>query len=213
MRNHFLEYFSTDFKIFSNSNNLITTTKHDTTHYASSSTITSPNSPDHSLQFPIHQLQFIASISSHLTAIKYLQSQTLQHQQWIQHQLSHLRLLDSDQPILQVFSTILPLDLQQYTCAGDDNYSPEFGIIELHHMLFYTPSIGLSIIRTPETIDTIQIRYISGCTDYNKFSHSTITSFLTSNSKVCLITNTGINIYQIAEEYTKQVNNNKRPIK
>ena len=184
---------------------LSTTTTHDTTHYASSSSTTSPDSPDHSLQLPIHQLQLIASFSSHLTAINYLQSQILQHQQWIQHQLNHLRLLESDQPKLQVFSTILPLDLQQYTCVGDDTYSPEFGIIELHHMLFYTPSIGLSIIRTSENIDTIQIRYISGCADYNKFSHSTITSFLTNNPKVCLITTTGINIYQIPEEHAIQV--------
>jgi hypothetical protein len=72
-------------------------------------------------------------------------------------------------------------------------------------MLFYTPSIGLGVISTSDTSATIQIRHISGYTDYNTFSHSTITSFLTNNPKVCLVTTSGLNIYQISEEYATQV--------
>ncbi len=82
----------------------------------------------------MEQPRHIISFSTHRAAVNYLQSQSLLHHQWINQQLQQLQLLDKYQPNLHVSSTILQLVLQKHTYTNV-NYSPEFNLIELYHML------------------------------------------------------------------------------
>jgi hypothetical protein len=47
----------------------------------------------------------------------------------------------------------------------------------------------------------IKLRYITGCPNYKTFSTSTLTSFFSNNPTVCLLTPTGLHVYQLPEAY------------
>jgi hypothetical protein len=52
----------------------------------------------------------------------------------------------------------------------------------------------------------IQLRYLSGHTEYNTFPTSKLKSFLAKNPTICLLSNTGISIYHIFENHPTQPN-------
>ncbi len=156
----------------------------------------------------MEHLRHIIGFSSHVSAINQLQPQHLHHQQWIQHQLKQLRILETNLPNLQVFTTIIPLKLQQYITANDNDYSPEFGITDLHHMLYYAPFIGIC---PPTETNMIKLRYVSGHTEYNTFPTSTLRSFIANNPTICLLSNTRITI-SIRHTYYYQKMSDKRGV-
>jgi hypothetical protein len=148
------------------------------------------------------QLDLIISFSSHIAAINYLQSQLLHHRHWIQHQLHHLRQLETNQPKLQVFPIIIQLEQDYYLTVNDEHYNPEFHVADIHHMLFHIPYLG---IFTPIEDNHIQLQHLSANINTNIFSKSTLTSFITNSPTVCLIANSNISIFNIKDSYIQQL--------
>ena len=162
------------------------------------------------MNLPMEQLELIISFSSHIAAINYLQSQLLQHRHWIQHQLHYLRILETNQPKLQVFPIILQLDLDYYTTVNDDDYTPEFHVVDIYHMLYHIPHIG---IFTPTEDNHIQLQHLSSHIDTNIFPKSTLITYVTNSPIVCLISNANISIFSIKDSYIQQMvfNSNTQP--
>jgi hypothetical protein len=154
------------------------------------------------MNLPMEQLELIISFSSHIAAINYLQSQLLHHRHWIQHQLQYLRLLETNQPQLQVFPIILQLELDYYTTVNDDSYNPTFHASDIHQMIYHTPHVG---IFTPIEDNHIQLQHLSTHINTNIFPKSTLMSFITNSPIVCLISNSNISIFNIKDSYIQQL--------
>ena len=153
------------------------------------------------MHLPMNQLQLIISFSSHIAAINYLQSQVLQHQQWIKHQLHHLLLLETNHQSPELSFLIVQLELQLYI-TEKDTYSPEFQIMDIYHMLYYIPHIG---IFTPMDNNQIKLKYITTYKDTNTFPCSLLMSYITNTPTVCLISDSDISILQIKDTYIHQL--------
>ena len=156
------------------------------------------------MQLPMDQLQLIISFSSHIAAINHLQSQNLQHQQWIQHQLHQLRLLQTNQRKLQIFPIINQLEMEFYIIVNA-TYTPVFHNEDIFFMLYHIPHIGIFT-----TIDNnqIQLKYITSHNDTNTFPSSTLMHYITNTPIVCLVTDSTISIYQIKDTHIQQLVNN-----
>jgi hypothetical protein len=163
-----------------------------------SNTLTS-NPP---MTIPRSQLRHVISFTSHVDAINYLQSQNLRHPTWINHQLNQLRMLETQQPQLHSGFTTVQLELQLSINAYDNysTYSPNFHLDEIYHMLYYIPSIG---IFTPTKDNMIQLQHLSNNPN-NTFSLHTQQLYITNNPTICLISTTGIDIYQLSDTYSNQ---------
>ena len=154
----------------------------------------------------MEQLQHIISFSTHVAAINHIQSQSLSDQQWINYQIQQLQLLEKNQPNLQVFSTILKLDLDKYI-HPNTNYIPVFSTIEIYHMLYSIPQLG---IFTPTDNDQIQLRYLSHSSAYNNFHTSILMTYIANNPIICLIADSTVSILQIKDTYIHQLIQNSK---
>ena len=82
--------------------------------------------------------------------------------------------------------------------------------MELHHLLYYIPYIGLY---TPIENSQIQLQYLSNNTNFNTFSKSTLLSYINNSPNVCLITDSTFSIFKIIDTSIHQLisNSNTAP--